>query len=199
MTSAALKRAERPDVEADVLQERRDESQSEVAVDDGRYAGENLERRLQEGAGPAVRVLAQVDRGAEPERGAHERREEHDQERAPDERQHAELRFAEERRPLRAGEVVPDRDLAEELDRGQEERNDDPDGRCHRDEGAEGEDALDDVLAPAPSCRSKLRNGRRELTCRHLDREPSQPAYLPLIALLYCRLAFLSCAFVSGT
>ena len=108
-----------------------------------------------------MRVLAEVDRGAEPERGAHERGEEHHQERASDERQHPELRVAEERCPLLAGEVVPDRDLLEEFDRRQEECDDDPDGRCHRDEGAEGEDALDDVVAPAPSRRSELERQER--------------------------------------
>ena len=85
----------------------------------------------------------------------------------------AELRIAEQGCPLRSRQVVHDRDLAEELDRREEERDDDPDGRRYGDEGAQGEDALDDVLAPAPSCRSELRNGGRELTCCHLDREPS--------------------------
>ena len=60
-------------------------------------------------------------------------------------------RRLEERRPAIVGEEVDDRDLAEELDRRNDQRDDDADGRRHGDQGAEGEDDLDDVLAPAPA------------------------------------------------
>ena len=56
----------------------------------------------------------------------------------------------EERRPVGPGEEVDRVDLAEELDRRDEQRDDDPDRRRDRDERAEGEDDLDRVLAPAP-------------------------------------------------
>ena len=67
------------------------------------------------------------------------------------ERPDAVRRRLEERRPAIVGEEVDDRDLAEELDRRHDQRDDDADGRQNRDQGAEGEDDLDDVLAPAPA------------------------------------------------
>ena len=60
------------------------------------------------------------------------------------------LRRLEERRPRRPGQEVGDRDLLEELERGHEERDHDPDRRRDRDQRAHEEDALDDVL-PDPA------------------------------------------------
>ncbi len=62
----------------------------------------------------------------------------------------------EERRPVRAGQEVGDRDLLEELERRHEERDHDPDGRGDGDQRANGEDALDDVLAVPPPLGAEL-------------------------------------------
>ena len=58
-------------------------------------------------------------------------------------------RRLEERGPVGPRQEVDDRDLAEELDRRNEERDDDADRGRDRHERAQGEARLDDVLAPA--------------------------------------------------
>ena len=103
----------------------------------------------------------------------------------------AELRRLEERRPLGPGEEVDDRDLAEELEGGQEERDDDPDRRRDRDQGADAEEDLDDVLAVAPPA-----GAEPELHARGQRR--STPTTAP-VAASRSALAFVSCSSVSGT
>ena len=153
MTMAALRALNGPTLEADVLEQRSDEGEREVAEDHGRDPGQHLERRLEDAAGALIRVLAEVDGRSEPEGCTHENRDERDQHRSRHERQDAEARLAEERRPLGSREVVPQGYLAKELDRRDEERDDDADRRRHGHEGAKGEESFDDILAPAPAYR----------------------------------------------
>ena len=110
---------ERRDVHAEqvVEDDGREERQREVAEDDRRHAGEQLDERLDDPARARLGVLGKVDRGAEPERDRDDQRDARDEQRARDERQHAERRVGEQRRPLGAGEEVPDADVAEERDR----------------------------------------------------------------------------------
>ena len=71
ITMPALKRVEDLGSPGDrSLQERRHERQREVAVDDGRDAGQDLEHRLQDRAHARRRVLAQVDRRRRARAGA---------------------------------------------------------------------------------------------------------------------------------
>ena len=116
-----------------------------------------------------ARVLAQEDGRAEAERHRYEAGPERDRERPDDEWLDAEARRLEERRPPPPGEEVDDRDVGEELERGLEERGDDPDRRHDGDERAEGEDALDGGLAPAPAGRPEPDRLRAEcdLARRH--------------------------------
>ena len=124
---------------------------------------------LSDAARPRLRVLAQEDRGAEPEREADDAGPERDDERPDEQRLDAERGGLEERGPAVAREEVDERDLAEELDRRLEQRDDDPDRRRDRDEGAEGEDDLDDVLAPAPAVGAQPDRGRLR-ACGHVGR-----------------------------
>ncbi len=55
----------------------------------------------------------------------------------------------------RAGDEVDEVDLAEELDRRLEQRDDDPDGRCDREPGAGQQDDLDARFTPAPTLRAQ--------------------------------------------
>ena len=81
----------KPDsVGKNLLQQRRDERQREVAVDDRRHAGQDLEHRLDDAPEAARRVLAEVDRAQQPHRQRHHHRDRRDQHRADDQRQHAE-------------------------------------------------------------------------------------------------------------
>ena len=63
---AGAQRVEGAHVDADVAEERRDESEGEVAEHDRRDAREHLDDRLHDPANPRRRVLGQVDRRAEP-------------------------------------------------------------------------------------------------------------------------------------
>ena len=80
-----------------------------------------------------------------------------------------------------AREEVDDADLAEELDRRHEQRDDDPDRRRHRDERAEGEDALDDVLAPVPSLSAQPGVSRLRVACCHLPLARPRRSRLELV------------------
>ncbi len=86
-------------------------------------AGANAEQ-----AGGGVTVRATADRDAKAEREGDEGRPERDHERPDHERDDAELRVEEEWRPRRAREELPRADLAEELDGGEEQGDDDADG-----------------------------------------------------------------------
>ena len=107
-------------LDPEVAQQSGHEREREVAEDDRRDPGEGLERGLQNPPGPRRRVLAQVDRRTEAEQHRNEARDQGDEQGARDEREHAEVGGLEQRRPLRPGEEVDDRDLAEELERRQE-------------------------------------------------------------------------------
>ena len=71
-----------------------------------------------------------------------------DQQRAGDQRQHAEARRREERRPLGAEQELDDRHLAEERDRLDRQHHDDADRRADREQGAEEQRPLDHELEP---------------------------------------------------
>ena len=62
---------------------RREEREREVAEDDRRHAREDLEHGLDRLAHARARVLAEVDRGAEPERGGHHHRDARGEEACP--------------------------------------------------------------------------------------------------------------------
>ncbi len=96
---------EHPDVD-DVLQVRRDEGQREVAEDDRRDAGEQLEDRLEHLAQPLARVLGEEDRRREPHGQAEQAGEEGDLDGVGDERQHAVAGVAEADGPLGAAEEL---------------------------------------------------------------------------------------------
>ncbi len=134
-------RVEDVDLDPEIAQQRRHEGEREVAEDDRRDAREDLERRLQDPARAGRRVLAQVDRGAQPERHRDCARDRGDEQRAGDQRQDAEVRGLEQRRPVRAGQEVDDRDLLEELERRHEQSDDDPDRGHDRDQRADGRGA----------------------------------------------------------
>ena len=86
------------------------------------------------------------------------RREERDHDRPDDERYDAELPVEEERRPRRAGQELPWADLAEELDRRQQERENDAERREHGDGCSDEQDQVDELLAPAdPLARQRHR------------------------------------------
>ena len=73
-----------------------------------------------------------------------------------DERQHAEVagsKSGDQFVPVKKSTIETS---LEELERRHEQRDDDPDRRRDRDERAEGEDALDDVLAEAPAPGAEL-------------------------------------------
>ena len=123
---------------AEILEERREEREREEPEDDGGNAGQRLEGRLHDASRPRLRVLAQEDRDAEPDGEADEARPERDDERSYEQRLNAERGGLEERGPAVAREEVHGRDLAEELDRRLEQRDDDPDRRQDRDEAHRG-------------------------------------------------------------
>ena len=82
MAMLAAKRVERADVDEDGPEHSgRDEREREVAVDDRRDAGEQLEDRLEDRAHAGRRVLAQVDGGSEAERHGDQHREERHEQR----------------------------------------------------------------------------------------------------------------------
>jgi hypothetical protein len=78
----------------------------------------------------------------------------------------------EQRRPSSPREEVPERDVGEELERRDEERDDDPDRRQDRDQGAKGEDDFDDVLAPAAAGGAQADCACSDLLCR----QPTTPS-----------------------
>ena len=94
MTRPGAERALRCDIEPDAFaeaaQQRRDRQRGEVAVDDRRNAGEDLEQRLRVAAEAPARVLGEIDRGHQADRHGHEHREPRDQQRAREQRHCAE-------------------------------------------------------------------------------------------------------------
>ena len=146
------------------LQERRHEQQREVAVDDRRHAGEDLEDRLDARGGRwVVRTRSGRWRSAAPSAAPPPSRSSTP---APCRRRAAARRSAgigEQRRPLGADQELDDRHLAEERDRLDREHDDDADGRADREQRAQEQRPLDERLesrshqrstARAPSSRS---------------------------------------------
>ena len=90
----------------DLLQERRDEQQREVAVDHRRHGAEQFEHRLDDLAHLMRRELAQVDGDDRAAGYRQAQRDERRHQRAGHQRQDAEVRLVEQRRPQRVGEEV---------------------------------------------------------------------------------------------
>ena len=139
-------RVEDPHVEVEEAAQdlRREERQREVAEDDRRDAGEQLEDRLDRLADARARVLAQVDRRrrarAGPPRAARSGWWRACRPRAAARRSSA-ARTAASTSSRRGTRRTPD--LAEEDDRLLEQREDDPGGREQRDQRRQQEEALD--------------------------------------------------------
>ena len=199
MTRPAAERVEDVHLDAEVAQERRHERQREVAEDDGRDPGQDLERRLEDPARARARVLAQVDRRAEPERHRDEARDQNVTSSVPTTSGRTpKLGRLEERRPVRPGEEVDDRDLAEELDRRHEQRDDDPDRRRDRDERTQAEDALD--RRPRRSSAGRSASRRTSAAAPAVTLGGGQPTRsAAATAASKSLFAFVSCSSVSGT
>ncbi len=101
-----------------------DEGQGEEAEDDGGNPGQDLKHRLHDASQPGRRILAQEDRrqqaGGRAMRAPPNR---HEQSPAS-KRQYPEVLRLKLRRPLRVGQELDDRDLAEEADRLLQESGD---------------------------------------------------------------------------
>ena len=130
-----------------VAQDRADGDEREQAVDDGRDAGQHLDRGLGPLAEARGGVLRQVDRGEETDRDGDGQRDEADVERAPKQRQHSELAVALEcGRPDRAEEELAPAILAEEARGLEDQRQHDRDRREDRDQRREDQKADDHRL-----------------------------------------------------
>ena len=132
-----------------LLQQRRDEQQREVSVDDRRHARQHLEQGLDD---PAQPRSARTRSGRWPPAGrpgAPRPSQCRHQRGAGDKRQHAEMFLRKERRPLRAGEKLDNRHLTQEGDRLEQQHRDDAAGDQNGHRGAHKQHALDDELDDA--------------------------------------------------
>ncbi len=164
-------RVEGPDVHADVAEQRRDEREREEAVDDRRDTGEHLERRLQDRARAHPRRTrsgrSRCRGRTECRRGTRSRvtssvpaTSSHDTEAT------TARRAASTRVPVTKSTIDTSR---KNSIAGSKSATHDPERRQDGDERAEGEDALDDVLAPAPALGAEPDRPRAgELRCRHV-------------------------------
>src|SRR5215213_5108565 len=131
-----------------VPEERGDEREREVPVYHRRYAGQDLERRLEPLPQAPRGVLAEVDGREQAYRERHGHRDEGRHQRAVDQRQNPKL--APRRRPLSRGQKLHRRDLQEEPRGLLEEHDDDPDRREYGQVRAGREQELDDTLSELP-------------------------------------------------
>ena len=130
----------------ELLQQRRHEQQREVTVDDGRNAGQHFEQRLDYPPQPPGRVFTQIDCRQKAGRQRHDHRDGRHQRGAGHQRQHAEVFFGKERRPLGAGQELDDRHFAQERERLEQQHRDDAGRDENRRRRAEKQHALDDEL-----------------------------------------------------
>ena len=98
-------------VGVDPLQQRRDEQQREIAVDDRRDTAEHFEQRLGNFADAERRELGEVDGEHRADRNGHQQRDERRRQRAREQRHDAEVRVVKQRRPLRVGQKIDQRHL----------------------------------------------------------------------------------------
>ena len=131
-----------------VPEQRGDKRQGEVSVDHCRYAGQDLQGRLEPLPQASRCVLAEVDGREQPDRKRHGYGDKGRHQRAVDERQDTEIALR--RRPLRRGQKLHRGDLQEEPQSLLEEHDDDPERSEDRQVRAGREQDLYDALPGLP-------------------------------------------------
>ena len=170
---------------AEIAQEGSERDQREDAVDDGRDAGQQFKRRLDHRAHARRGVFGHVDRRHQADRHGDQHRDQRDVERAGKQRDQAELAFGgagagggEARIPDGAEEEAGGRNAVEEVDRLEQHRQHDADGREDGDgRGAEQppqHQPFDAVAGPRPRLSPGVRRARRR-------RSPAASARTPPI------------------
>ncbi len=128
----------------ELLQQRCDEEQGKIAVHDGRDAGEQFQHRLDGLAQARPGELGEEDRDHGAERDGHQQRHAGADQGARQQHHDAEVGVVEERRPLRVGQEIPQRHVAEEHHGFRDQDIDDAKRGKHRDHRRQEQDRLDE-------------------------------------------------------
>jgi len=115
---------------------------------DVRHPGQQFEHGLHDATHAVAGVFTQIDRTEQPHWQCHGHRDQRHERCAGDQREHAEARHREQRRPLGARQKFDNGHFPEKRHRLDREHEDDADRRADREQGAQEEDPLDDELEP---------------------------------------------------